>query len=358
MLTKYLVKKIMSERHAIVKGQYCLNVRNKKEKCRKCIEICPVEAIKQKETIIVIDKNSCNGCGICNVVCPSQALELSGLSKKIDNSKLDKKAILIGCQEHNEQMDIMFSCLNGIHAESIAALLLKLKEKDIYFNVIECKNCNIESDSFILENALKEAKKFIDSLKITINMELIYKKEHLPIYDETKLTRRELLSLITKKSGEITQDITNHMFIDSKEGNLNHREGLLNAIENLGEAIDENTLINESLFTTWDVNLNCDGCSFCQAICPWNSWQIEENEDQLVIKHSARTCRSCELCFKLCPNKAIERASCRLYYLQQDIIKREIHLISCSRCFTKYILKDNGVEVCPSCARSQIRRFV
>ena len=40
-----------------------------------CIKFCPVEAITQNnDGILQIDKNKCNGCGVCAAVCPYGAL--------------------------------------------------------------------------------------------------------------------------------------------------------------------------------------------------------------------------------------------------------------------------------------------
>lgn len=40
-----------------------------------CVRFCPVDAIRQRsDGIIVIDKERCNGCGICAAICPYGAL--------------------------------------------------------------------------------------------------------------------------------------------------------------------------------------------------------------------------------------------------------------------------------------------
>ncbi len=43
-----------------------------------CIRFCPVDAITQRsDGIIVIDKERCNGCGVCAAVCPYGALYIN-----------------------------------------------------------------------------------------------------------------------------------------------------------------------------------------------------------------------------------------------------------------------------------------
>ena len=59
-----------------------------------CVRFCPVDAISQRsDGIIVIDKERCNGCGICAAVCPYGALYIGS------NGKAD------GCDFCTERLD-------------------------------------------------------------------------------------------------------------------------------------------------------------------------------------------------------------------------------------------------------------
>ncbi|MFH1423136.1 MAG: 4Fe-4S dicluster domain-containing protein [Planctomycetota bacterium] len=42
--------------------------------CGKCAEVCPEEAISQKDGVYIIDKEKCSGCGTCVDECPSGAM--------------------------------------------------------------------------------------------------------------------------------------------------------------------------------------------------------------------------------------------------------------------------------------------
>ncbi len=47
------------------------------DRCRKCVEICPVDAIEDTPTGLEVNSISCVGCGICVPRCPKQAIDLN-----------------------------------------------------------------------------------------------------------------------------------------------------------------------------------------------------------------------------------------------------------------------------------------
>ncbi|PLX18486.1 MAG: ferredoxin [Candidatus Muiribacterium halophilum] len=42
--------------------------------CRKCMQVCPADAISMKEKVAFINKAMCRKCGLCIEHCPVQAL--------------------------------------------------------------------------------------------------------------------------------------------------------------------------------------------------------------------------------------------------------------------------------------------
>jgi len=54
--------------------------------CKKCVESCYFNAISWdgKKQVPVFDSMTCEGCGVCEIVCPEKAIAL----KKVDNAKI------------------------------------------------------------------------------------------------------------------------------------------------------------------------------------------------------------------------------------------------------------------------------
>jgi ferredoxin len=71
---------------AVIHLEDCLLFNNKE--CVKCKESCKYEALEfvAKENILnmipVVDKNKCVGCGACEVICPSDCIEIRAITRR------------------------------------------------------------------------------------------------------------------------------------------------------------------------------------------------------------------------------------------------------------------------------------
>lgn len=42
--------------------------------CRSCIQVCPVDAFREGESMVIVDPNICIDCGVCIPECPQNAI--------------------------------------------------------------------------------------------------------------------------------------------------------------------------------------------------------------------------------------------------------------------------------------------
>lgn len=69
----------------------CFHGRSRGKNCRRCLEICPWEAIHSRERKISIDPYLCQGCGGCALVCPAEAIRLNEPSPEALQDRLRRK---------------------------------------------------------------------------------------------------------------------------------------------------------------------------------------------------------------------------------------------------------------------------
>lgn len=43
-------------------------------KCMSCVEVCPVDAFHEGDTMLVINPDTCIDCGVCIAECPQSAI--------------------------------------------------------------------------------------------------------------------------------------------------------------------------------------------------------------------------------------------------------------------------------------------
>jgi len=54
----------------------CFHGRSRVHDCRRCVEICPINAIQSKNREIIFNHYPCQGCGACALICPADAIRV------------------------------------------------------------------------------------------------------------------------------------------------------------------------------------------------------------------------------------------------------------------------------------------
>jgi uncharacterized Fe-S center protein len=58
-----------------LEGKIMRIIIEKCKKCLECVDVCPVQAISEKDGNVAIDENSCLGCGCCAATCSNAAID-------------------------------------------------------------------------------------------------------------------------------------------------------------------------------------------------------------------------------------------------------------------------------------------
>ena len=128
-----------------------LYIESKCEKCLRCVDECPIKAIKfsDKEKI-EIDRKLCNTCGQCVDVCPNQALRIAGKQITVEELFQD----LMKDNPFYRRSDGGVTIGGGevtMQHEFVTALLKKCKEMYVHTAMETCGYVKWENLEKILE---------------------------------------------------------------------------------------------------------------------------------------------------------------------------------------------------------------
>ncbi len=359
MLLKYFIKKISDENLTEIEKTSCLHYRNVKNQCIKCIETCPTSAIIKKNNSLIIEEDLCIGCGICKVNCPSQSITMNhnfGV-KNILKAVEENEIVVFGCNYGKSDGNVMVPCLNGLHPELLTLLFLYFKEKKLKFNLSKCSTCTIESKAITFKNSLKNVIDFLEDIKLDPLYDIILNNNEIPQLTPKTITRRELFNIVKEGSVNHTTEIITSIWGNNKNKTLNQREILVDIVTKLSKEENFEINIDNALFSNYKVNEKCDGCNYCVAICPYNAWNVEENEETYTRCHNVGQCRSCTQCLTTCPQNAIEKASLSTDALTGYIKKIEKPIVKCKNCSTTFVMKESDKVLCSACTkREELRK--
>jgi len=358
LLLKYFIQKIAQENVPEIEKKSCLHYRNANDPCNNCVESCPTKAIINKGQTLLIEDELCIGCGICKVNCPSQSITMKNfgenkIPKAVDNNEM----ALFGCNYGKSEGNVMIPCLNGLHPELLTLLFLYFKDKKLTFNLSKCSTCSIESKTKTFEASLNKALDFLGNLKKDHKHEIILNEDEVPELTPKSISRRDLFNIIKEDSVNHATEMFNSVWSNDTGNILNQRKLLLDFINKLAkeeifEINRENTLLSN-----YEVNSKCHGCNYCEAICPYKAWRVEETKDTYTLSHNAGRCRSCKQCVKNCPQKAIEKANILPSALKGYMEKIEKLKIKCKKCSETFVLKENNNGLCTACTkREELRK--
>ncbi|SNR99129.1 4Fe-4S dicluster domain-containing protein [Anaerovirgula multivorans] len=354
MLVQYFIKQLTKVNIPTIERNQCIHFRSRKKGCKKCKEVCPTKSIDIGEKNIRIDENLCVGCGSCEAICPSQAIsQREDKKQKALQMGKEVESLIIGCQEGHNKGNALFSCLNGLHPEYIAAFLLMFKKKKVYFNISGCNKCKVHRDCSLFTANLERAKRFINAFEDIDNAVVMGEEEKLPIGIEKEMSRRDFITMLKKESTNATVKFIQQQNNRKKNTVSYHRWLFLEIIDRL--SFPETKIIPKevSLFTGWQVNSECDGCGFCQAICPREAWSCTKDKDHISITNDVTKCTSCNLCFDLCPQQAIMKEDFSFIQFKGAVEKRKLPLASCRQCEKSFVEKKDNNGLCSSCNKRE-----
>ena len=335
----------------------CVRIYYRDSSCRKCIDICPVDALAEDDYKIIPDYSSCVLCGACIGVCNSEAFNIEGFSiTEFYKWFISEKENYLSCKKN-------LPCLAVLDAEYLVSIVLR-KKTSIKLNTIECKNCkignlekkirdNANEANFILENfGLKE--------RVFLNANLsdnpgtdkkIERRMFLKNLGKTSIGLAFWISMPDVRSMEENKEKEELKNIVVDKIKTNKRNFFLEALENYSQNIKDKRieLKNVSFISNkWIDSSKCTNCSVCYNLCPTGS--LIAGEERLKILFEPKKCINCNICHEVCLEKCIyisDSINISEFLYQTNVLAEHV-MVPCEECMIPFSYKGDST-LCPRC---------
>lgn len=347
MLVKYFINKLAEENLPEINRKLCIHGKSKYSECNYCVNACPEKVICSENGVINFDLSNCSRCGICKMVCPSQAIQLRSFGEgKILRSMEHHKEIIVSCEQHEALNTVTIPCLNGLKIEFLAYLATHHHDIEINLNLSKCKACNKNmTDDYILKTC-SDLNDFLKDISINNNVLMTCDENVIGTKEKHVIDRRELLKLAKSTSFVSSKTILSDLWY-GEEKSLNYKQKIAKKIvenANIGTLKKDN-----KIFGGFSVDESCNLCRFCVSICHRGAWKIDKKDQGYTLSHKSSLCDNCQVCLQGCRSKCIIVDSIEtdeLDVYNEKMRKSYKYCTGCRQEFVPNMLSDELCEIC------------
>ena len=287
-----------------VDSSRCLRMRYSESSCRRCVDICPHNAMFM-DGLLAINQNNCTGCLLCTTVCPVGALEQNSDFSVCLAQLARVPEPILGCHRTKEISNATMACLGGLSEEHLLNLRHSLAGT-LTLNTSVCHDCPNSAmivhlhqhiETLINNELLKDGCRFITAESA---QDIKYRGEAVDRRSFFKSLRNSLFTgaaVIMTATGEQSEQHTPY-----GEKRQPKRRELLNLTRNkLSQELGVQIRKNFDSCVSFDEN--CTKCQGCVAICPTGALKTEVAEDPPIFEQLL--CTGCGLCCEFCLDGAV-----------------------------------------------------
>ncbi|WP_018306520.1 4Fe-4S binding protein [Desulfitobacterium hafniense] len=345
----------------------CLNQRHFQAACDHCVGFCPTKAIAQVERQVMLNKESCVGCGLCLKECPTEVYT----SKKWDESslldalsELETKKVEVFCDLHDNP-DVgekkvgsiqVSTCLGAISQGLWFELGLKCQ---VGIRLDKCQDCALVSTVSRIKQSIEYANEWLLSCGYEANIVCLenanspLKRSVRPVISagEKRMSRRNFFLSFFRTASTPFSDSAKEQITKQESSKVAKLPKHLPIwMERLADVYPK---VNQKKGSTayWSsikVNDACSACNACTDYCPTGALTTECSADHYRLLFIPGKCIDCRICKETCPKQAITRLqeSNTLPFEQQEVYKNKV--VQCVRCGKQAVANESNL--CYWCA--------
>jgi len=271
----------------------CVHSRLEIASCEACVDACPHNAWQLTDEALQIDVAECDACGLCEPVCPEQAIRFQHDFKP--RLLTDQRIVFVSCEKAEfSGPDESIPCLHAISERT----LLEIRSKGEYQLVVasgDCDQCE-RGRSIPLSARLDNVNRWLESQAMApieaarCRDAQQWKRflQNTHVADESELVGRR--GFFRHMLGEVAKAASNEM--ESREM---IPPGVIIDADKPGHIVPAAPVIDER---------HCVACDACVRICPHQALTLDGQN--LGYRVNGDLCTGCGLCVDVCEDHAVK----------------------------------------------------
>jgi ferredoxin len=309
----------MNEYHAVpaVLPERCVADRG----CRRCVDMCPHDALQLKDHRVEVDKAHCTGCGLCLSACPADAITFPSNSvAELDaqiaalldptNGELVPRGILFVCRasipaleaaiERGVRYDagwlpVVVPCVGSL---SPTVFLRCLAAGAAGVGLVTCEDRCPSQQHGIAAERVAFCRELLQRIGAPSNL-----VRFCPVDGDDSMAWALAPATAETSGFHLADTVSRYPSVAA--------EALLQLARTYGAPPDLTLAHEQSPFGVVELDAQaCTGCEACTAACPTGALAVDRAGDAISIGFDAANCSACGICVPRCPE--VERGVLRL----------------------------------------------
>lgn len=301
--------------------------------CTRCTDICPASAIEVQPLSVLIDNETCIGCGLCTQVCPVEAFGTRRHTPRQIHEEVVRvasayEACYVTCPRalgrHPHDNEVVLPCIGQLSRELWFAILSEYTNVHVYLPVGICDDCPVHTGEDVYGNAISEAETWACTA-----LDLIADESELT-HDFTRAYKRSQFMSSIAHSAELFVMRGNVVLAGAKAiaQKVVEQSRKLDRLQlELEETVGSRTSSNKTRILTQSQKLllgalqrapqfapyverdvpvidpsRCSMCGDCASVCTPRALDLDAHGNITIAPHY---CVSCAACVDVCLDKAL-----------------------------------------------------